>query len=102
MEGALPFLAPSPRFIFPRGAEFTDLASCLADRHARYARAHKEIERVDVVDRGPGAAIVYVLGTLHGERLDGTPFAGARFIDRFTFEEGRIAAQEVWNDLSLV
>jgi hypothetical protein len=45
---------------------------------------------------------VYVYGTLEGERLDGTPISGVRFIDRLTFHAGRIVQQDVWNDLSFV
>lgn len=99
---ARPYLADRTRFVFPRGAEFEDLEACLADRHSRYERAHKNIERVDVLEPAPGHAIVYVVGTLQGTRLDGTTYSGVRFVDRFTFEDGRIAAQEVWNDLAFV
>lgn len=102
VPAAQPFLAKEVRFVFPRGAEFDDLGACLADRHSRYEVAHKNIERVDVVETDPGRAVVYVLGTLEGTRLDGTPYAGVRFIDRFTFDEGLIVAQDVWNDLVFV
>ena len=96
------YLAADARFVFPRGAEFADLDACLADRHTRYQRAHKNIERVDVLSTGPEAAVVYVVGTLEGSRLDGTSFSGVRFIDRFTFKDGAIVLQEVWNDLTFV
>ena len=43
---------------------------------------------------------VYVTGTLHGERPDGTPFEGIRFIDRFEVKAGKILKQDVWNDLA--
>lgn len=102
VDAARSYLADATRFVFPRGAEFGDLEACLADRHSRYERAHKNIERVDVMERAAGNAVVYVLGTLEGTRLDGTAYSGVRFVDRFTFEDGRITAQEVWNDLTFV
>ena len=43
---------------------------------------------------------VVVTGTLHGENLAGVPFQGVRFIDRYIVRDGRIALQQVWNDLA--
>jgi hypothetical protein len=45
---------------------------------------------------------VYCFGTLHGELLDGSPYEGVRFIDRFTVRDGRLADQMVWNDMAEV
>jgi hypothetical protein len=42
------------------------------------------------------------MGTLHGVWLDGTPFEGIRFIDRFELADGRIQRQDVWNDMAEV
>jgi hypothetical protein len=102
VDGAKRLLGPSSRFIFPRGAEFDDLESCLADRRARYRSVHKEIEGTHVAPSDHQRMAVYVYGTLEGERLDGTPISGVRFIDRLTFHAGRIVQQDVWNDLSFV
>ena len=65
----------------------------------RYQRAAKTYDRTDVcmVD---GRTVVYWMGTLHGTWLDGTPFAGIRFIDRFELADGRIQRQDVWNDMA--
>ena len=65
----------------------------------RYRRVGKRYERFDVAAADDGA-IVYCLGTLHGERLDGTPFEGIRFIDRFTVRDGKLVDQLVWNDIA--
>ncbi len=46
--------------------------------------------------------MVYCTGTLEGQWLDGSAFAGIRFIDRFEVEAGRIVRQDVWNDLAEV
>ena len=51
---------------------------------------------------GKNPEAVYCFGTLQGERLDGTPYSGIRFIDRFTVREGRLVDQQVWNDMGEV
>jgi hypothetical protein len=45
---------------------------------------------------------VYCFGTLYGELLDGTPYSGIRFIDRFTVKDGKLVDQNVWNDMGEV
>jgi hypothetical protein len=47
---------------------------------------------------GPDRTIVYSLGTLYGCWLDGTPFEGNRYVDRFVVENGLIVETDVWND----
>jgi hypothetical protein len=42
---------------------------------------------------------VHCSGTLHGERVDGKPLEGFRYIDRFVIRDGLIVDQLVWNDL---
>ena len=37
-----------------------------------------------------------------GELLDGSPYSGIRFIDRFTVRDGKLADQNVWNDMAEV
>lgn len=98
LEEASAMTAPGFEMVFPGGAIFTGWAELLAWAAPRYRRIAKRIERVEEAT-GDGRAVVYVLGTLEGERPDGTPFAGVRFIDRFEIAGGRIARQEVWNDL---
>jgi hypothetical protein len=41
---------------------------------------------------------VYQTGTLYGEWLDGTPFEGNRYVDRYVVRRGKIVQMEVWND----
>ena len=45
---------------------------------------------------------VYCSGTLNGELLDGSSYSGIRFIDRFTVRDGKLADQNVWNDMAEV
>ena len=94
LEEATAMTAPGFAMVFPGGKVFSDWPALLAWAAPRYRSIAKTIERVE---EAPGA--VYVSGTLHGERPDGTPFADVRFIDRFEVAGGKILRQEVWNDL---
>ena len=35
---------------------------------------------------------------LYGEWIDGTPFEGNRYVDRFVVKGGQIVKMDVWND----
>ena len=85
--------------IFPGPARFTEFADLMAWAAPRYRSIAKQIDRIDEAPLGAVVA-VYVTGTLHGEKPDGTPFDGIRFIDRFEVKDGLITRQEVWNDLA--
>lgn len=100
LDAAEAMLAPSPTFIFPKGMVFHDLRICTADRSTRYKTVRKKFEGFHTVDLDD-EVVVYAFGTLHGMALDDTPIEGVRFLDRFTFKDGKITKQEVWNDLSL-
>jgi len=89
----------APGFLcrFTGGREFHAPDGPAAFNKARYKWVRKRIERYDVV---PGAdeTIVYSLGHLYGEWLDGTAFDHNRYIDRFTVRDGLIVDTDVWND----
>jgi ketosteroid isomerase-like protein len=97
IDAAQACLAPGATFVFPGGRRPPDLAAIVARSAGRYRRVAKRIERVDLLPAA-GFDIVYVLGTLHGEWIDGSPFENVRFLDRFEIREGRIVRQDVWND----
>ena len=63
----------------------------------RYRWVKKKMDRFDVC---PGAdeTIVYSVGTLYGEWIDGAPFEGNRYVDRFVVKGGQIVKMDVWND----
>jgi ketosteroid isomerase-like protein len=88
-------LAPGFFMVFPGGARFDSLEKLVESAKGRYRSAKKTYERFDPFDGG-----VYCFGTLHGELLDGTPYSGVRFIDRFTVRDGKLVDQRVWNDLA--
>lgn len=87
----------APRF--PRGRHYDSLETWLAASRQAYTFMKKKFQRIDVVLTGPGTAVVYCYGSLHGEYLDGRTVDGTRFIDRFELRDGLICEQDVWNDL---
>lgn len=86
---------------FPTGRRMTDLADLIDWSSGRYRFVTKSYERFDTAATLDGP-VVYCFGTLRGEWPDGTPFDGVRFIDRFALRAGKLAVQDVWNDLEAV
>ena len=101
LAAAQAMLAPGFVMIFPGGKRFSRLDELVDWAKQRYRSALKEYERFDVVPT-PEGGVVYCSGTLRGELLDGTPYSGVRFIDRFTVAGGKLADQMVWNDMAEV
>ena len=98
LETAQALMAPGCTMTFPGTGPMTSIDDLLDWARNRYARVGKEIERIDSAP-GEDGVTVYCFGTLKGEWLDGRPFDGIRFIDRFTVKDGLIIDQLVWNDM---
>ena len=101
--GARAFVSADLRIRFTGAREMRDPAECTAFNRSRYAWVKKRFEQTDVVASAEGAdvdaeAIVYNIGTLYGEWLDGTPFEGNRYVDRYVVRHGKIVQMDVWND----
>lgn len=97
--GARVFTSPELRIRFTGGREMRDPTECSAFNASRYAWVKKRFERTDVVERANDEeAIVYNIGTLHGEWLDRTAFEGNRYVDRYVVRHGKIVQMDVWND----
>ena len=94
LAAARALLAPGFFMIFPGERRFDRLEELIEWARGRYRSARKSYARFD----SAGEA-VYCFGTLSGEWLDGTPYAGIRFIDRFTVRAGKLVDQNVWNDM---
>ena len=101
LDEARALLAPGFEMVFPGGQSMHEFSELLAWASPRYRRIGKQFERFDECWRDD-CTVVYCSGTLEGEWLDGSAFAGIRFIDRFEVAEGRIRRQDVWNDLAEV
>lgn len=104
LEAASGHLADEVIIVFPGGRTFSSLTEQVASSAGRFRGVTKTFERFDVTsspgEDGSSQDIVYVLGTLRGQALDGSPFDGVRFIDRFVLEDRLIVSQMVWNDLA--
>jgi ketosteroid isomerase-like protein len=99
LDVARAMLAPDFSMVFPGSFRPSGLENLVAWSKTRYKSAHKSFDRTDEIEATDGT-IVYIYGTLHGEWLDGTPYSGIRYIDRFTVRNGKIADQSVWNDMA--
>ncbi|MCR9222066.1 MAG: nuclear transport factor 2 family protein [Alphaproteobacteria bacterium] len=100
LDAARAHLAPDFVMSFPGTGEMTDLAELVAWSAGRYRFVRKRFAGFDVADHADRTVVV-CRGTLAGEWPDGTPFDGVRFIDRFEIRAGKLARQEVWNDLAV-
>jgi hypothetical protein len=98
-ERAKAFVAPELSIRFTGGREMHAPAECAAFNASRYAWVKKKFDRTEVVSGASDEeAVVYMIGTLYGEWLDGTPFSGNRYVDRYVVKQGRIVGMDVWND----
>jgi hypothetical protein len=97
--GARAFTTPDLQIHFTGGRPMRDPGESSAFNASRYAWVKKRIERTDVVVGATAQeAIVYNIGTLYGAWLDGTPFEGNRYVDRYVVKDGLIVKMDVWND----
>ena len=101
LDAASEFLADDVSIVFPGGRTFESLTDQVASSAGRFRSVKKTLDHLDVVSDG-AETTVYVYGTLAGQALDGSPFDGVRFIDRFALDDGLIVSQMVWNDLAEV
>jgi ribosomal protein S18 len=99
LETAESLMAPGAKIIFPGDHQFASQREVVAAASGRYQWIKKRFEDIEAFQQDDGI-IVYVRGTLYGINLADIPFADIRFIDRFVVENGRIAQQDVWNDLA--
>ena len=84
---------------FTGGRKMKDPAEATAFNKGRYKWVKKKFGPTHVVEGGSAAeTTVYQTGTLYGEWLDGTPFEGNRYVDRYVVRHGKISQMEVWND----
>jgi len=99
LDTAQAMLAPGFEMTFPGGVRMTRLEELIAWSRPRYRFVRKTYDRFDAMQQGE-TGIVYCFGMLSGEWLDGTAFAGIRFIDRFEVVDGLFTRQDVWNDMA--
>jgi len=104
LDQASSYLADDVEIIFPGNRTYASLQEMARASKGRYAWVRKNRTDYSVGERtatdGVTEQVVTSIGTLYGEKLDGSPFDGIRYIDVFTIRDGRIVRQEVWNDLA--
>ena len=104
LDQASDYLADGVELIFPGNRSYASLQEMAQASKGRYAWVKKHRTDYSVGERtapdGTTEQVVTSIGTLYGEKLDGTPFEGIRYIDVFIVRDGRIVRQEVWNDLA--
>ncbi len=98
-DSARAYCAPDLEIRFTGNRLMHDPAEATAFNKSRYKWVKKKFGPTHVV-AGGGAeeTIVYQTRTLYGEWLDGTPFEGNRYVDRYFVRHGKIVKMEVWND----
>jgi 4-oxalocrotonate tautomerase family enzyme len=101
LSAAEAMLSEEFEMVFPGTAPMRTLDALIEWAAPRYRSVTKTFRAVEAF-QGDGAAVVYTRGDLAGEWHDGTPFEGIRFVDRFEVKGGKIARQEVWNDIAEV
>lgn len=99
LDKAQGFLGPDFVMTFPGSGKMTSLDQVVEWSKDRYRFVQKTLTSVNVayeLDK----TLVFVDGTLSGQWVDGTPFEGIRFIDRFEICDDKLVRQDVWNDLA--
>ncbi len=96
-DRAAEFLAPGAVIYFTGKTEMSHPREMAAYNAARYKWVKKRLGPLDVAP-GDGCTVAYSFGELYGEWLDGTPFDGNRYVDRFEIVDGKIVRIDVLND----
>ena len=98
-DSARQFCSPELEIRFTGNRLMRDPADATAFNKSRYKWVKKKFGPTHVVAGGtPDETTVYQTGTLYGEWLDGTPFEGNRYVDRYVVRRGKIVKMDVWND----
>jgi hypothetical protein len=96
-DAAAAYMKPGTIITFTGGREFDHPRGPTGFNAQRYRWVKKKMDRFDVCP-GKDETVVYSIGTLYGEWIDGTPFEGNRYVDRFVVQGGQIVKMDVWND----
>jgi phenylpyruvate tautomerase PptA (4-oxalocrotonate tautomerase family) len=99
LDTAKGYLADDFVMTFPGDVQFQKPEELVEWSKDRYKSVSKKYEFFDEAVNADNI-IVYCSGTLSGIGLDGEPFSGIRFIDRFAIQDNKISRQWVWNDLA--
>ncbi len=88
-DSARQYCTPDFEIRFTGNRLMRDPAEATAFNRARYKWVKKKFGPTHVVAGGsPEETTVYQTGHLYGEWLDGTPFEGNRYVDRYVVRHG--------------
>jgi ketosteroid isomerase-like protein len=99
LEAARAVLAPGFVMTVSGNHQFRRLEDFTAFSATRNGPVRKSIDGLEASEAPTGIA-VYAMGTMTGTWLDGTPFQGIRYCDRFVLRDGRIVEMQVWSDMA--
>jgi limonene-1,2-epoxide hydrolase len=99
LEAAKRQLAPGFQLTVSGNHRFRTLEEFTAFSRGRNGPTRKTVDAIEACESANGIA-VFAHGTMSGQWLDGSAFAGVRFIDRFHVVDGRIADMQVWSDMA--
>src|SRR6476660_7238400 len=96
-DAAAAYMKPGTIITFTGGREFDHPRGPTGFNARRYRWVKKRMDRFDVCP-GAGETVVYSVGTLYGEWLDGTPDESNRYVDRFLVMGDEIVKPGVCTD----
>lgn len=90
----------APRFtlLAPGGLRCNTLAEFAEFGRGRYREIRKVEREFDACESAAGI-VVYARGVMDGRWLDGSAFAGLRYVDRFLIVDGRVLELQILNEL---
>jgi ketosteroid isomerase-like protein len=84
--------------LVPGGKRCSSLAEFVEFGRGRYLELHKVEREFDACESAAGI-VVYAHGVMNGRWLDGSAFAGLRYVDRFLIVDGRVLELQILNEL---
>ena len=99
LEAARAYLAAGFLMTVSGNHRFNSLAEFASFSATRNGPVRKQLDGLEACEAPAGIA-VYASGAMSGSWLDGAPFHGVRFCDRFVLREGLIAEMQVWSDMA--
>jgi hypothetical protein len=82
----------------PGGFRCSNLTEFADFGRSRYVEIRKVEREFDACESAAGI-VIYARGVMNGRWLDGTAFAGLRYVDRFVIVDGRVLELQILNEL---
>lgn len=92
-------MAPEFKMTVSGGAVFKHPREFAAQSGKRQKSARKTTDRYDEIPTTDGG-VVFAMGSMAGEWLNGQTYTGIRYVDRFEIKNGKIVDMNVWSDMS--